>query len=90
MVSTPNRESIPPLVEPQVDPHTLAQMGIAMLIDLAQRGEIDPWDVKVIDAIDLHLSRLPLPIRAGILMGGNARLAQSSKLGTEPISSRRL
>jgi segregation and condensation protein A len=60
MVSTPQRESIAPPVEQQVDPHTLAQMGIAMLIDLAQRGEIDPWDVKVIDAIDLHLSKLPL------------------------------
>ena len=78
MVSTPRRDSISPLVEPQVDPHTLAQMGIAMLIDLAQRGEIDPWDVKVIDAIDLHLSRLPLQADAS-LAHKQANLSQSGQ-----------
>jgi segregation and condensation protein A len=78
MVSTPHRESIPPLLEPQVDPHTLAQMGIAMLIDLAQRGEIDPWDVKVIDAIDLHLSKLPLQADA-TLAHKQANLSQSGQ-----------
>jgi segregation and condensation protein A len=78
MVSTPRRESISPLVEPQVDPHTLAQMGIAMLIDLAQRGEIDPWDVKVIDAIDLHLSKLPLQADA-TLAHKQANLSQSGQ-----------
>ena len=103
MVSTPRREHIPPVVEAQVDPHTLAQMGIAMLIDLAQRGEIDPWDVKVIDAIDLHLSKLPLQSRrllgaqasqslaiwASLSLGGNARPPQSAELGAKPISGGR-
>ena len=78
MVSPPRRDSISHLVEPQVDPHTLAQMGIAMLIDLAQRGEIDPWDVKVIDAIDLHLSRLPLQADAS-LAHKQANLSQSGQ-----------
>ena len=78
MVSTPQRESTFPQVEPQVDPHTLAQMGIAMLIDLAQRGEIDPWDVKVIDAIDLHLSKLPLQADA-TLAHKQANLSQSGQ-----------
>ncbi len=78
MVSTPHRESISHPVEPQVDPHTLAQMGIAMLIDLAQRGEIDPWDVKVIDAIDLHLSKLPLQADA-TLAHKQANLSQSGQ-----------
>ncbi len=32
--------------------------GIALLIDLAKRGEIDPWDVQVIDVIDRYLSQL--------------------------------
>ena len=77
MVSTP-RQDRSPLVEPQVDPHTLAQMGISMLIDLAQRGEIDPWDVKVIDAIDLHLSRLPLKADAS-LAHKQANLSQSGQ-----------
>lgn len=32
--------------------------GIALLIELAQRGEIDPWDVRVIEAIDRYLNAL--------------------------------
>ena len=32
--------------------------AIALLIDLAERGEIDPWDVQVIDVIDRALSEL--------------------------------
>jgi segregation and condensation protein A len=32
--------------------------GIALLIELAQRGEIDPWDVQVIEVIDRYLSEL--------------------------------
>jgi segregation and condensation protein A len=37
---------------------SLAQNAIALLIDLAERGEIDPWNVKVIDVIDRFLSQL--------------------------------
>ena len=32
--------------------------GIAILINLAERGEIDPWDVKVIEVFDRCLSKL--------------------------------
>ncbi len=78
MVSTPHRDSIADPIEPQVDPHTLAQLGIAMLIDLAERGEIDPWDIKVIDAIDLHLSKLPLQADA-TLAHKQANLSQSGQ-----------
>ncbi len=35
-----------------------AQEAIALLIDLAQTGEIDPWDVQVIDVIDRFLEEL--------------------------------
>ena len=38
---------------------SLAQNAIAFLIDLAEKGEIDPWDVKVIEVIDRFLSTLP-------------------------------
>ncbi|MDJ0706479.1 MAG: ScpA family protein [Leptolyngbyaceae cyanobacterium MO_188.B28] len=38
---------------------SLAQNAIAFLIDLAEKGEIDPWDVKVIEVIDRFLSSLP-------------------------------
>jgi segregation and condensation protein A len=34
--------------------------AIALLIDLAQRGEINPWDVQVIEVIDRYLSTLSL------------------------------
>lgn len=37
---------------------SLAQDAISLLIDLAERGEIDPWDVNVIDVIDRFLSEL--------------------------------
>ncbi|MEO1145346.1 MAG: ScpA family protein [Cyanobacteria bacterium J06638_22] len=37
---------------------SLAQNAIAFLIDLAEQGEIDPWDVNVIDVIDRFLSQL--------------------------------
>lgn len=37
---------------------SLAQNAIAFLIDLAEKGEIDPWDVKVIDVIDRFLKTL--------------------------------
>lgn len=37
---------------------TLAQSAIAFLIDLAEKGEIDPWDVNVIDVIDRFLKSL--------------------------------
>lgn len=39
---------------------TSANEAIALLIDLAQRGEINPWDVQVIEVIDRYLSGLAL------------------------------
>lgn len=37
---------------------SLAQSAIALLTELAERGEIDPWDVQVIEVIDRFLSEL--------------------------------
>jgi segregation and condensation protein A len=37
-----------------------ANEAIALLIDLAQRGDINPWDVQVIEVIDRYLSELAL------------------------------
>ncbi|MBE9029468.1 segregation/condensation protein A [filamentous cyanobacterium LEGE 11480] len=37
---------------------SLARDAIAFMIDLAEKGEIDPWDVKVVDVIDRFLSEL--------------------------------
>ncbi|MBW4486699.1 MAG: segregation/condensation protein A [Trichocoleus desertorum ATA4-8-CV12] len=37
---------------------SLAQSAIALLSELAERGEIDPWDVQVIEVIDRFLSEL--------------------------------
>ncbi len=38
---------------------SLAEDAIALLIDMAEQGEIDPWDVKVIEVIDRFLNQLP-------------------------------
>lgn len=38
--------------------NSLARDAVAFLIDLAEKGEIDPWDVKVIDVIDRFLTEL--------------------------------
>jgi segregation and condensation protein A len=37
---------------------SLAQDAIALLIELAEKGEIDPWDVRVIEVVDRYLSGL--------------------------------
>ncbi|HEY9628163.1 MAG TPA: segregation/condensation protein A [Coleofasciculaceae cyanobacterium] len=37
---------------------SLADNAIDLLIELAESGEIDPWDVKVIEVIDRFLSKL--------------------------------
>jgi segregation and condensation protein A len=37
---------------------SLAQDAIALLIEMAERGEINPWDVNVIDVIDRFLTQL--------------------------------
>jgi segregation and condensation protein A len=39
---------------------TPAHEAIAILIDLAEKGEIDPWDVQVIEVIDRFLTELGL------------------------------
>ncbi|MBU6229885.1 MAG: segregation/condensation protein A [Cyanobacteria bacterium REEB459] len=46
---------------------SLAETAIAFLIDLAEQGEIDPWNVKVIEVIDRFLQSLKA--RAEILAG---------------------
>lgn len=43
---------------------SLAEDAIALLIDMAEQGEIDPWDVKVIEVIDRFLSELS-PVTEG-------------------------
>lgn len=39
-------------------PLSLAEDAIALLINMAEQGEIDPWDVKVIEVIDRFLSEM--------------------------------
>lgn len=48
-----------------------------MLIDLAQRGEIDPWDVQVIDVVDRFLARLISDDRRDLYDSGQALLYAS-------------
>lgn len=51
--------------------------AIALLIELAERGEIDPWDVDVIAVIDRFLSRLVDHDRQGLYDSGQAILYAS-------------
>jgi len=54
--------SLPPLELSQSQPWQSSSspqdLGISLLIEMAQRGEIDPWDVQVIDVIDRVLEQL--------------------------------
>lgn len=59
---------------------SLAQNAIALLIELAERGEIDPWDVKVIEVIDRFLSQLqPVPTVEGGRAPYETDLSQSGQ-----------
>ena len=51
--------------------------AIALLIDLAERGEINPWDVQVIDVVDRFLSRLIVSDRRDLYDSGQAILYAS-------------
>jgi segregation and condensation protein A len=55
-----------------------AQIAIANLIDSAEKGEIDPWDVPVIETIDLFLKELGL-IENAELSIAEANLPQSGQ-----------
>jgi segregation and condensation protein A len=50
------------------------QEAIALLLDLAERGEIDPWNVDVIDVIDRFLGRLCPDDRQDLQESGQALL----------------
>lgn len=52
--------------------------GIGLLIELAERGEIDPWDVQVIDVIDRYLSKL-IPDWEAMQVTSDADLSQSGQ-----------
>lgn len=60
---------------------SLAQTAIAFLIDLADQGEIDPWDVKVIDVIDRFLSLLKTQAEALSSQGRTPYEANLSESG---------
>lgn len=54
------------------------QMGIALLLDLAKQGEIDPWDVQVIEAIDRFLIQM-MPVSDAAQIEREAALSQSGQ-----------
>lgn len=62
---------------PQTASASLSE-GIELLIDLAKQGEIDPWDVQVIDVIDRYLSRLA-PTTAATSENQFTELSQSGQ-----------
>ncbi len=56
---------------------SFAQDAIALLIDLAQRGEINPWDVQVIEVFDRCLSELASRNQQDLSRSGQAFLYAS-------------
>jgi segregation and condensation protein A len=56
---------------------SFAQDAIALLIDLAQRGEINPWDVQVIEVFDRCLSELASKNQKDLSRSGQAFLYAS-------------
>jgi segregation and condensation protein A len=57
--------------------HSFANDAISLLIDLAQRGEVDPWDVNVVEVFDRFLSELSLKTSADLATSGQAFLYAS-------------
>ena len=56
---------------------SFAQDAITLLIDLAQRGEINPWDVHVIEVFDRFLSELASRNQKDLSRSGQAFLYAS-------------
>lgn len=56
---------------------SFADDAIALLIDLAQRGEIDAWDVNVVEVFDRFLSEMPLINAQDLATSGQAFLYAS-------------
>ncbi|MBD2089089.1 segregation/condensation protein A [Microcoleus sp. FACHB-1515] len=57
---------------------SLADNAIALLLDMAERGELDPWNVQVIEVIDRFLSQLQ-PSATGGRAAYEADLSQSGQ-----------
>lgn len=57
---------------------SVQQMGIFLLLDLAKQGEINPWDVQVIEAIDRFLSQT-MPMSETAQIEREAALSQSGQ-----------
>ncbi len=58
-------------------PESVTKEAIGVLIDLAERGEINPWDVDVIDVVDRFLAHLVDKDRRGLYDSGQALLYAS-------------
>jgi segregation and condensation protein A len=56
---------------------SFANDAIALLIDLAQRGELDPWDVNVVEVFDRFLNELSYSDSQDLATSGQAFLYAS-------------
>lgn len=54
-----------------------AQRAIALLIDMADQGDIDPWNVNVIDVIDRFLEELHLDDLSDYFTSGQAKFGRT-------------
>ncbi len=65
----------------------ITQEAIALLLDLAERGEIDPWNVDVIDVVDRFLSQLHRDDRRELQESGQALLYGAMLVHLKPVPS---
>ena len=82
-LSGPELEALPP-----IDPlqgHIERALGtrdrgIEILVDLARQGEIDPWDIDVLDVTDKYLNQLDLTRETDLRLSGRALLYAATLL----------
>jgi segregation and condensation protein A len=54
--------------------------GIEILVDLARQGQIDPWDIDVLDVTDKYLGQLDLTRETDLRLSGRALLYAATLL----------
>ena len=54
------------------DPALTGDRGIDVLVDLAKAGQIDPWNIDIIDVTDKYLRTLDVTKEADLRLSGRA------------------
>ena len=66
------KNSLEPKIENRKSPFDDLSGGLEILVQLAERGEIDPWDIDIIDVTNKYLTALDSTPRENLLNAGRA------------------